>query len=63
MENATDQAISELERQHPGYQIWVVRRVIGGPVWCARRWDETGATINADTPEHLTDYIRDAGAD
>jgi len=34
-------------------------RVVGLPVWCARRWDGTGAAQNADSPEHLAEYIRD----
>ncbi len=60
--NPTDQTVTALERDWPDWQIWVVHRVYGGPVWCARRWDGTGQTLNADTPGHLVEYLREAGA-
>jgi len=32
MDDGTARAIAELEREYPAWQIWVVRRVYGGPV-------------------------------
>jgi len=62
--SATDRRIiSELERDWPHWQIWVVHRVHGGDLWCARRWDGTGRVLNAGTPEHLTEYLEDATAE
>jgi hypothetical protein len=52
--------ITKLERRWPAYQVWVVNRVIGGPVWAARRWDDGDSgmrTINASTPAMLDAYI------
>lgn len=57
--NPTDEAVAELERDWPLWQIWVVHRYIGGPVWCARRWDGTGRVLNAGCPEHLVEYLED----
>ena len=62
MENATDQSVAELEEDHGAWQIWVIWKAIGGQIWCARRWDGTGAVINADNPDDLDEAIRKAGA-
>lgn len=55
--NPGDEAVDRLTREHPGWQVWVVYRVIGGPVWCARRWEDADAVparvINASTPDEL----------
>jgi hypothetical protein len=56
----TDETVAALERDWPHWQIWVVHRVVGGPVWCARRRDGTGKVLNAYSPEHLVEYIEDA---
>ncbi len=34
-------------------------RVVGDPVWCARRWDGTGQTLNAHSAEELAEYLED----
>ena len=59
MPNPTDEKIAELERDWPNYQIWVVNRVVGGPLWCAKRWDwQPGGTIlNEDSAEHLAEAL------
>jgi hypothetical protein len=57
MGNPNYEAIARLEREHPGWQIWVVPRVYGGPVWCARPHGAPVAQLHADTPEHLSEYI------
>lgn len=59
MANPTDAIVAALERDWPEWQVWVVHRVYGGPVWCARRWDGTGKTLNAGSPEHLAEYLED----
>lgn len=50
-------AITELERRFPHFQVWIVHRYIGGPVWCARRWDDLGETLNAHSPDELREYL------
>lgn len=59
MENPTDQIVSKLERDWPSWQVWVVPRVVGGPVWCARRWDwqPGGVVLNEDSAEHLAEAL------
>jgi hypothetical protein len=52
--------ITKLERRYPAYMVWIVHRVYGGPVWCAKRHDGRGESINADTPDHLSSYISEA---
>jgi hypothetical protein len=63
MQNHIDQIVAELEREWPKWQIWVVRRYIGGPVWCARRWDGVGKTINEYSPEQLSDALEAAAGE
>ena len=57
MGNPTDEIVAALEREHPGWEVWVVHRVYGGPVWCARPAGAPVAHLHADTPEHLGEYI------
>ena len=59
MGNPTDEKIAELERDWPHWQVWVVHRVIGGPVWCARRWDDERRVLNAGSPEELMQYLEE----
>ncbi len=49
--------ITKLEAEYPLWQVWVVHRVIGGPVWCARRWDDEKRVLNAGSPEDLAEYL------
>ncbi len=58
MGNPTGETIAQLERDHPDWQVWVVTRVIGGPVWCARRHDDHKKILNADSAEHLAEYLK-----
>ncbi len=64
MENPTDATIAELERDWTNWQIWIVHKVIGGPVWCARRYEDRDAVparvLNADSPEHLAEALEEA---
>ena len=57
----TDAIVAAMEREWPRWQVWVVHRVYGGPVWCARRWDEAGAVparvLNAGSPSELAEYL------
>jgi hypothetical protein len=57
MGNPTDAVVAELERDWPRWQIWVVHRVYGGPVWCARRWDGSGRVLNAHSADELAEYL------
>lgn len=51
------ETVDELERDWPNFQIWVVDRVVGGLLWCARRWDGTGQTLNAESAPELAELI------
>ena len=57
MGNPTDAIVAALERDWPGWQIWVVPRVYGGPVWCARRWDDERRVLNASSPDEHTGQL------
>ena len=50
--------VARLESDLPDYQVWYVPKAVGGTTWCARRWDETGDVINADSPDELVALIR-----
>jgi hypothetical protein len=62
MENPTNAIISALEREWPRWQVWVVNRMVGGPVWCARRWDDHGQVLNADSADELVEHLVEAAA-
>jgi hypothetical protein len=55
--NPSDAIVVELERQWPNWQVWYVPRVVGGTVWCARRWDDERHVLNAGSPEELSEYL------
>jgi hypothetical protein len=59
MKNPTDEIIAKLERDWPDWQIWVVHRVVGAPVWCARRWDDERKVLNAGNPDDLAGCLQD----
>jgi len=60
MENATDEIIKRLEYDWPLWEIWVVRRVVADPVWCARRTDIHRRVLNAGSSDALADYFEEA---
>ena len=60
MGNPTDAKIAELQANWPRWQFWMVWRVVGGPVWCARRRDDHKRVINAASAGHLAEYLEDA---
>jgi hypothetical protein len=35
--NPTDEVPARLRADWPHWQVWVVYRVVGGTLWCARR--------------------------
>ncbi|HZC63003.1 MAG TPA: hypothetical protein VE464_15315 [Streptosporangiaceae bacterium] len=55
--SATDKIVAALEREWPKWQIWVVHHYIGGPVWCARRWDDENRVLNAGSADELAEYL------
>jgi hypothetical protein len=57
MANPTDEAVARLRADWPQWQIWVVYRVVGGPLWCARRFDGSGPVLNADSADELSDAL------
>jgi hypothetical protein len=62
MQNPTDEIVKRLEVDWPRWQIWVVNRVVGGPVWCARRWDDHGQVLNAGSADELAECLEEAAA-
>jgi len=59
MDNVNDRALARLQADWPRWEIWIVHRVIGGPVWCARLHDDHKKIINTDTAEHLAEELED----
>jgi hypothetical protein len=57
MPNPTNEIVAALEREWPRWQVWVVHRAVGGPVWCARRWDDHGQVLNADSATELAEQL------
>jgi hypothetical protein len=37
MRNRAEEIRSQLEAEWPGWQVWIIWRAVGGPLWCARR--------------------------
>jgi len=56
-QNPTNAIVARLEADWPRWQIWVVHRVVGGPVWCARRWDDERRVLNAGSADELTEML------
>ena len=54
-----DTELARLGEAHPKWEIWVVNRVVGGPLWCARRkdWQPGGVILNEDSAEHLAEAL------
>ena len=63
MQDTIRQAVAQLERDWPDWQIWTVHRAVGLPrfTWCARRWDDTGQVLNTDSAEDLAAAIGQEG--
>src|SRR5260370_41899127 len=61
--NPTDDTIAQLEHDWPSWFIWIVPRMVGYDVWCARRRDDPTVVLNADTPEHLAEVLEDQVSD
>ena len=58
-DNDHDPAIAQLQADWPAWEVWKVRRLCGGPVWCARRRDDHKKVLNADSAAHLAEYLED----
>jgi hypothetical protein len=62
MENPTNAIVAALERDWPGWQVWVIHKAVGGTIWCARRWDDERNVLNADSADELTELLeKEAG--
>jgi hypothetical protein len=57
MGNPNERDLVQLERDWPHWQVWTVYQAVGGTVWCARRRDDHKKVINADSAEHLAEYL------
>jgi hypothetical protein len=62
MENPSDPALTQLQGRWTQWEVWKVRRLYGGPVWCARRRDSHKRILNADSAEHLAEHLTEAEA-
>jgi hypothetical protein len=67
MENlTTNEIIKRLEADWPRWQVWAVRRAVGGTVWCARRWEDADAVparvLNAGSADELAEQLEEAAA-
>jgi hypothetical protein len=59
-QNPTNAIVARLEADWPRWQIWTVRRAVGGTIWRARRWDDEKQVLNADSPEELVELLEEA---
>jgi hypothetical protein len=59
MENDNDRALAQLQSDWLRWEIWTVRKVIGGMTWCARRRDDHKRVLNADSAAELAEYLED----
>jgi hypothetical protein len=62
VQNPANKIVAALEREWPRWQCWVVNRVVGGPVWCARRWDDHGQVLNAGSATELAERLEETAA-
>jgi hypothetical protein len=54
-----DENLTRLQETYPAWEVWIVRTTHEGIIWCARRQDNHKALMNADSPEHLAEYINE----
>jgi hypothetical protein len=57
VKHPNDDALTQLERDWPHWQVWTVYQAVGGTVWCARRRDDHKKVINADSAAHLAEAL------
>ena len=63
MQSWADHQKARLSREHPEWDVWYVPNYPTGQTWCARPKGSPIATINADSPEHLIEMIREQEQD
>jgi hypothetical protein len=54
-----EEAIAQLRPQFPRWRLWVVHRVIGGPVYCALPAGQSKPIINELTSEALARTLKE----
>lgn len=59
VQDPTNEIVTRLEADWPRWQVWIVRRAVGGTIWCARRWDDDKQVLNADSPEELVELLEE----
>ncbi len=61
MQNPNEDALARLQADWPLWEVWVVPRAVGGPVWCARRREDRDAfparVLNAGSAAELAEYL------
>jgi len=56
-----EQQLADLRKQHgERWEVWIVHRVYGGPVWCARLHDDHKHVLHASSAEELEQDITEA---
>jgi hypothetical protein len=60
MTSQIKQDLDKLRAKYDQWEIWVVYRVYGGPVYCARPRDDHRQVLNAGSPIELEDAIHEA---
>ena len=60
MRNRAEEIRSQLEAEWPGWHVWIVWRVVGSLLWCARRRDCSEKPISAETADELAWEIEQA---
>lgn len=63
MRNGVAEAATRLSASWPGWEVWWVPRATGRPVvtWHARRRDETGSVLHAESADERDGLIELAG--
>jgi len=51
--------MAALERDWPDWQVWTVRKYIGGTAWCARRRDDHRRVLTAGSADELAAYLEE----
>jgi hypothetical protein len=55
--NQFDALVAKLEADWPEWHVWIVHRVVGGPLWCAHRRDDQRQVLNAGSADELAEYL------
>jgi hypothetical protein len=57
MRDMTQELLATLRADHPMFDFWIVHRVYGGPVWCAKPKGLDKPVLNADSLDELEEKL------